>query len=338
MMLDRQSFIFWSVPVGKFFGVEFRLSWMIGALAILYVIQLGFTLGVVFTILITLIVLLHECGHVVAARLTNGNAEEIIISPIGGLAAAMPGPSHASQLWTASGGIIVNVALCALLYPGLYAPDMLPKILFLYDIPISRLHPEQLGTELCLLTFYASWFLLLINLLPVLPLDGGMILQTMLSRCMPPDRVFRGMIVAGFATAIAVMLGGLLANLAAIVVLGAIILVMNVMLSYQQGLAEYRDESFMGYDFSQGYTSLERSDRSADREQESGRSSWMRWKERRQARREQLAKERQEQDESQLDTLLAKVHAHGVQSLTSEEKLLLQRVSTGFRERSKRQT
>jgi hypothetical protein len=120
------------------------------------------------------------------------------------------------------------------------------------------------------------------------------------------------------------------------VILGAIVLAVNLMQSVQDGSAEFRDDSFMGYDFSQGYTSLERSSGKSV-EKEARPSSWQRWKERRQARKEQFERERQEQDEAQLDALLAKVHEHGIESLSPAEKRLLQRVSTEYRERSKRQ-
>jgi len=334
--MDRTLF-FWSIPVGRIAGVEIRVSWMLPAFAVVAVLLMGLALGLTYSALLFTIVLFHEFGHVIAARSTGGSAEEIVLSPLGGLAAAIPGPGYPAQIITAAGGPLVNFVICSLLFPGLYAPETLPRVL-LPELPFALLQVETLGIQLCLLTFHISWVLLLINLLPVFPFDGGQMLHGALSMRMPADRVFRGMIVGGFVTAGVLLVGGLVANWAWLAVLGAIVLAINIMQSFQEGSQEFRDDSFMGYDFSQGYTSLERtSGRTADKESKQ-QSSWQRWRDRRQARREQQARERQENDEAQLDSLLAKVHDHGVQSLTPSEKRLLQRVSSEYRERTKRQS
>lgn len=334
-MLDRHSLFFWSLPLLRVAGVEVRVSWTLGLTALIFGVIAGWAVGLTYAALMFVVVLLHEFGHVIAARKTGGSADEIILSPIGGLAAATPGPGHAAQIITAGGGLLVNLIICGLLFPGLYAPETLPRVL-LPVVPVAELHPESLGIELMLLTFHASWWLLVINLLPVIPFDGGQMLQAALAMRLPAERVFRGMIVAGFATAIALMLGGLIWNWAWLAILGAFVLAVNLMQSMQEGSGDYRDDSFMGYDFSQGYTSLERSSgRTAETEVKP--SSWQRWKDRRQARKLQQEKERQEQDESQLDMLLAKVHEQGMQALSPAEKRLLQRVSTEYRERTKRQ-
>lgn len=335
-MLDRHSLFFWSLPLMRIAGVEVRVSWMLALVAVVIGLQAGWVLGFTYVALMFLVVLLHEFGHVIAARATGGSAEEIVLSPFGGLAAATPGPGYPAHIITAAGGPLVNLVICGLLFPGLYAPAFLPQVL-LPEVPIVELHSESLGMELMLLTFHASWVLLVINLLPVIPFDGGQMLQAALSMRLPAERVFRGMIVAGFVTAVLLMLGGLIWDWAGLVILGALVLVINLMQSMQEGSGDYRDDSFMGYDFSQGYTSLERSS-GPTTETEVKTSSWQRWKERRQARKLQLDKERQEHDEAQLDALLAKVHEQGMQALSPAEKRLLQRVSTEYRERTKRQS
>ncbi len=333
-MMDRHSLIFWSLPIFRAFGTDVRVSWMLPLLAPIYMILNGWQLGLALFASMVLAILVHEFSHVFGARLTGGSADEIVLWPLGGLAMAQPGPGPKAQFLTAAAGPFVNLVLCGLLFPSSYAPDHLARALNPFITPINRLTSETLVTDLCLVAFSSNYVLLLINLLPVIPFDGGQMLHAALSSRLPADRVFRGIVFAGFFTAVMLMVLGLLLEVPGLIVVGAIVLAMNLMQSSQGSLGEYQDESFMGYDFSQGYTSLERTSVGPDREPQP--SGWQRWKERRKAQRDQAARERQQQDEAQLDALLAKVHEQGFDSLTAAEKRLLHRVSTEYRQRTKR--
>ncbi|MFO0918961.1 MAG: DUF6576 domain-containing protein [Planctomycetaceae bacterium] len=204
-------------------------------------------------------------------------------------------------------------------------------------LPISAIRGDHLAADLMILAFMANWLLLLINMLPIYPFDGGQILQAALSSRYSPDLVFRGMTYTGFCTAIALMLAGVVMQWSWLIVLGAIVLVVNVIQTMQGNVQEFQDDSFMGYDFSQGYTSLERSADSVTGPAP-GSGGWQEWKTRRREQREEQSRQRQLQDERQLDELLAKVHEHGMNSLTAAERRLLQRVSGNYRDRTKRPT
>jgi hypothetical protein len=95
-------------------------------------------------------------------------------------------------------------------------------------------------------------------------------------------------------------------------------------------LEEGSDESMLGYDFSEGYTSLERDDEPAPR-----KPSWFqRWRERRAARKLQREQEERARDEARLDELLDKIHRLGQQSLTEEEQRFMRNVSDKKRNRN----
>jgi hypothetical protein len=88
------------------------------------------------------------------------------------------------------------------------------------------------------------------------------------------------------------------------------------------------DGSF-GYDFSQGYTSLERQFQPPQREPGFIR----RWLEQ---RREQRAMRRQlieQEEERRVDEVLARLHLHGRDGLSPEDRSLLDRVSARYRNR-----
>lgn len=115
------------------------------------------------------IVLLHEFGHALACRSVGGRAERIVLWPLGGIAYVAPPPRPGPVLWSIVAGPLVNVALAPLLLGLLW-------LALLADWPQSR--PDQ---YVFLSTITAiNVGLLVLNLLPIYPLDGGQILQALL--------------------------------------------------------------------------------------------------------------------------------------------------------------
>ena len=57
------------------------------------------------------IVLLHEFGHALACRQTGGEADRIVLWPLGGIAFVNPPPRPGAVLWSIAAGPLVNVAL-----------------------------------------------------------------------------------------------------------------------------------------------------------------------------------------------------------------------------------
>jgi len=116
-----------------------------------------------------LIVLLHEFGHALACRQVGGTANRIVLWPLGGVAYVNPPPRPAAELWSIAAGPLVNVALLPVLY-GLGATSR------------SMGWAETMPDAHALLR--AVWIinlgLLIFNLLPIYPLDGGKILRSLL--------------------------------------------------------------------------------------------------------------------------------------------------------------
>ena len=92
------------------------------------------------------------------------------------------------------------------------------------------------------------------------------------------------------------------------------------------------DDPLLGqYDFSQGYTSLERDEPPAPRVRR--KSWWQRWLQERAAKKVQREAEQREAEEKRMDELLDKIQRHGRDSLTAEEQRFLKRVSERYRNR-----
>ncbi|CAN5165942.1 hypothetical protein BH20VER2_BH20VER2_10160 [soil metagenome] len=116
-----------------------------------------------------LIVLMHEFGHALACRQVGGRAEEIILWPLGGVAFVSPPPRAGAMLWSIVAGPLVNVALIPIFHFAL---------LFLIDSPAVARNPDiyRLVRDLA----WVNQIILVFNLLPIYPLDGGQILRSLL--------------------------------------------------------------------------------------------------------------------------------------------------------------
>ena len=114
------------------------------------------------------IVLLHEFGHALACRQTGGTADHIVLWPLGGIAFVNPPRRPGAVLWSIAAGPLVNVVLVPVLFVALLL--MHPGVE--QGIPDSY---KWLQT-----VFWINLTLLIFNILPVYPLDGGQILQALL--------------------------------------------------------------------------------------------------------------------------------------------------------------
>jgi hypothetical protein len=165
-----------------------------------------------------------------------------------------------------------------------------------------------------------SYFILLVNLLPIFPFDGGRIVQAWL---WPRKGYHRSMEIAtgtGMVGAIIVGLVGLFMEqswlLLMIAVFGYLTCWQNRRMLREQGDFATGE---LGYDFSQGYTSL-------DREPERARRPgfFERRRARRQARKAQREHERHEAHARSVEAVLRKISEHGLDSLTARERRILE--------------
>lgn len=152
--------------------------------------------GVLFVSLVFLSVLLHEFGHALAARRFGIRTPDITLLPIGGLARLERIPENPKQeLVIAIAGPLVNVAIAAVLYVFLGLTGGLP-------------HPstiEQAGVSMPLRLLTANVVLVLFNLIPAFPMDGGRVLRAFLAMRMEYARATN--IAATIGQALAFLFG-----------------------------------------------------------------------------------------------------------------------------------
>lgn len=332
-MNERLNWMFPAFSIGRIFGAEVRVSWWFGLVLLMICPKHGIELGLTFTGLLYLSAMLHEFGHVFAARWTGGVADEIHLTPLGGAANVKPARGAFGLGITAAAGPIVNLLICVCVYPGWYAHIPASECLNPFVFPITEFHQNEILLDLVRIMFLANWMMLLVNLLPVMPLDGGQILRAVLSTRIHPELVHRTALHIGLAVAVMLLVGGLCVDMSQVVFIGTFVLMVNVVQLLQEDIGEAMDDSGYGYDFSTGYESLESSNPTTTRQAMPG--ILQRWRERRRIRREQQERMRRVEAEQQLDLLLAKVHETGLQSLSDQEQKLLRSCSELLRGRQK---
>ncbi|HEY2468546.1 MAG TPA: site-2 protease family protein [Terracidiphilus sp.] len=115
------------------------------------------------------IVLMHEFGHALACRSVGGTADTIMLWPLGGVAYVDPPQRPGATLWSIVAGPLVNVALLPILIGAWVTAGALQ---WRYSMPNAYHFIRGVtGIDLALLIF---------NILPIYPLDGGQILRSLL--------------------------------------------------------------------------------------------------------------------------------------------------------------
>jgi Zn-dependent protease len=116
-----------------------------------------------------LIVLTHEFGHAMACRQVGGTANRILLWPLGGVAYVDPPQRPGAMLWSIAAGPLVNVAL---------APVLLGLMIGTRSLGWRDSMPD--AYMLIKMIFGIDLGLLIFNMLPIYPLDGGKILWSLL--------------------------------------------------------------------------------------------------------------------------------------------------------------
>ncbi len=324
--------ITWSFPIGRLFGITIRIHvlFVFGVVFLLALAMKDAPAGAaVQTITISLLsiailfgsVLLHEFGHCWGARKTGGSANEILMWPLGGLATVAPPHTPKANAITTIAGPMVNVLICAAAATALsllYGASAIPWN------PVRALYVDP-GAGLLRMTLHIAFALNLILflfnvLLPMYPLDGGRLLHAALwhhkgYRQATMTATFVGMVGAIVLGVVGIFAGTFL--LIFIAIFG------YVTCFYDRQRAKMLDDGIgeMGYDFSQGYTSLgEPLDPEKHRP---GRIA--RWRVARARAREIKEAERREATQRQVDEILKKVHDQGLSSLTAAERRVLEK-------------
>ncbi len=345
----------WSMGLGRWRGVHVRLHifFVLFGVMTAYLAWLEresdpglMWLALLSILILFLSVIVHECGHLLAVRRLGGHMDSLVPGPLGGLRPARVARDPQSDLLAMMAGPAATlgvVAICAMLI-GISDPSSLAGMFRLLtpDILDGRSSNDIGFSEIVRLVGWINWWLLVVNSIPVFPFDGGRALASFLQVVFP--RISHERAVASVATfarlmalalfVVAFMLRDALPN--AIVPTWLALVLLSVFVFFSARVEETQleadeEEELFGYDFSQGYTSLERSiEPPAQRP-----GPITRWLEKMKEQRRVRLDAQASAEEQEADEILRKLHQLGRDSLSPQEKALLKRVSARLRTRER---
>lgn len=190
-----------SIQLGKYFGIRLYIHWSWFLLPIIGVFSIGDEINPYFWLCLIVgaftCVVMHEYGHALMAKYFGIGTRDITLYPIGGVARL----DHFTEkpieeFWIAVAGPAVNVAIVIILAICGFSAVMLAG----FNTVVESLIGQYL--------FYlgvANIFLVVFNMLPVFPMDGGRVLRALLAMWLGQLQATR--IAANVGMVFAIMLG-----------------------------------------------------------------------------------------------------------------------------------
>jgi Zn-dependent protease len=356
----RDPFL-WSIPVARVFGIQVKIHLLFPVVAIGLILRTAYHQepppvipgawidALIVTLLVFFAILLHEFAHCFMARSVGGDASEVLLWPLGGLASVdLPHQPRAHFLTAAAGPasnlLLGAAALLALqfVHKEALTPSWNPSAYLLRESnQLVALHTWS-GVEVDVSPYSAAaifaWFihvnylLCLLNLILVAyPMDGGRMLQAALWPFVGYRQAMFYAVICGFVVMFLVAVYGIFVE--SVLALGLALFIYVSCKTQWFVLETGGEDSLFGYDFSQGYTSLERDLPSAAPPRPRRASWWQQYRQKRAAKRQEREQAERVHEERRMDELLQKVQREGITALTDEERRFMKRVSDRYRNR-----
>ncbi len=334
----------WSFGIGRWAGASLRIHVLLVATCI-FVVDLtsrdlkwmSISVGLIGILIWLGSLLWHELGHWLMTARFGGHVERVTFMPWGGIAQAQI--SHEAAVAVA--GPLANLLLVVLLAPFFFFAGGENQFFdSLRPMGPAIAPDEPLGMMIVKLATWLNWLLFLVNVLPAFPLDGG--------------RLFHAILRPNFGSSLAAaMVCRWCAHLTVLCLVASawffsdsassspvrpmlpLLLLATYLLFYAWNELHRHedpdaDDGLLNYDFSQGYTSLERH---FDGSKSNVTGSFRRWLANRREIKRQRTREIEIEEERRVDEILVRVQDCGISGLTPDERSLLERVSARYRNR-----
>jgi Zn-dependent protease len=214
--------MFSSWRIGKAFGIDVYIHWTFWLLIPFLYYQWRADATFAFTGIAVLLatfgcIVLHELGHALMARYYRIGTEDITVYPLGGVA-RLKGMSEvpSEEIAIALAGPAVNVVIAALLTALLWLGGGIQMGAFGHTLDVG-LQSREPGT-LSAASLFVHWLLLtnvalvVFNLLPVFPMDGGRVFRAVLNLFVDRVTATTTAVAVGSVFAIGFVLLGLAGN------------------------------------------------------------------------------------------------------------------------------
>ena len=170
----------WSWKIGTFRGIQLKVHTTF-LLIIFWVVYnhlskgddiITTLIGVAFVIALFACVVMHEFGHALTARRYGIKTRDITLLPIGGIARLEKMPDDPRQeLWVALAGPAVNVAVAFIIY----------SLLKISSHPVHFEEYNMVSGSFLINLMVLNIVLVVFNMLPAFPMDGGRVLRALLA-------------------------------------------------------------------------------------------------------------------------------------------------------------
>ena len=346
----------WSINLGRWSGVQVRVHYFLVFFAAGRLLNAAISEGqhvaptACWLLLLLLVLALHELGHAAMALGQNVEPDDVRLWPLGNF--VIPSGSNRSNdnLPVAVAGLLTSgfLAVASAIVLAMFGARM---VLSPFGYGLDAGAPFVHAGEVARIGFgfrnplwFVGWFgylnlvVFLANLIPALPLDGGRVLRVVLARSgvgITRDNPYAQWTARGIALILAIaglvkVFMGLFSD--GLTLFGLALLIELIVRSETRMMEDggFFDDGVFGYDFSEGYTSLESS---AAKVRPYRESALKRWRRRRSELRRRRRLAREAAEDRRMDEILEKLHLQGKASLTDEEHRFLVRVSTKLRNR-----
>ena len=199
----------WSFKFGRLAGIDLyvHLTFLLAWVAFVHWQQnesIGAAIiGVVFILTIFACVVLHELGHALTAKKYGIKTRDIILLPIGGVARLEKMPDKPIQeLWVALAGPAVNVVIAIVLSAFLYISNSFASVN----------QPTLTSGSLIERIIAVNIFLVVFNMIPAFPMDGGRVLRALLAARMEYTKATQFAATLGQGIALLFGIAGLFFN------------------------------------------------------------------------------------------------------------------------------
>jgi len=342
----------WTASLGRWLGVPLRLHVFFVLFGIVVLLVEWHSIpsesnhsgtGIATVIVLLISVLIHELAHVFANINLGGQSEDITLAPWGGQSRLYLPENSRHQFWVYIAGPCANAAIFgvgAILLIQSRNAELSQLVNPFQPVFLNHLSPE---TSVLRIITWVNFQLLVVNLLPVHPLDASHALRALIKSHNPllcRVRTETVLLVVGIGTSLIVIglawifrnqgiglfPGWFIFSMAGIALISTARYGFHVYTlpeldhweidEYEEFDRIYDDEDLLNFEAEEG--------------DELSISQWLQEK---QESREALERSVEIEEERRADHILEKLHHDGFESLTDEEKSLLNRVSARYRRR-----
>ena len=323
-------FFAFSLPFGRWFGIPVRLSiWLLISLVFMLFSDMHAGTPTLFVVQAPLLIgflLAHDFAHRIFAERVGGSLDEFLLWPAGGMIHPTAPPAPWPTFFAHVGGIVANLLLGAACVAGIYAVSSHspfssvswdPMSGQFGEIPMTA-HPYGAFTlYVLILALQFNLGIILVNLLPFYWYDGGFLLESILWPWLERAEAINVTCIIGMCIAGPMFL----VSIYFINPFGMIYWALLFASSYNKRRTE------AAYGAGQESYAFSAAAYESTRRSSGGRKA--RWASRSAVKKAAAARKEQEN----IDAILEKVHAQGMQSLNWMERRALRKATERQRER-----